>query len=486
MSQSKQPSVRKNYVYRLFYEILILVTPLITAPYVSRVLGADGVGIYSYSSSIMTYFTMFAALGTVSYGAREIAQHRDDKQATSKLFFEIELMTVLTSSICIVVWIFVIVFSVNYRYYFLALLPLLFGTMFDISWFFTGLERVSFIVIRNSLCKLAGIVLLFLLVKEKDDLVLYIVINSVVTMVGNMSMWTYLPKFIQKVDIHTLSIKRHLRETLVYFVPTIATSIYTVLDKTLIGAITRDSYSNGYYEQATKIINIVKTGVFVAVNSVMGARISYLFSQEKYEEIHRRIGRSMDFIFLLGFGAVFGILGVADVFVPVFFGDGYEPVIGLLRLMTPLVLIIGISNCLGGQYYTPSGQRARSAKFIIAGSIVNLCMNLCMIPFWGAKGAVIGSLVAESVITVLYMAKCDSYLTVRQLLKYAWRRAIAGVGMFLIIMTMGRMMHMAAIVVLVAQIVVGIGSYFIILMIFRDALLIELVRMVLGKLKRKK
>jgi len=292
-----QPSVRKNYIYRLFYELLILITSLITAPYVSRVLGADGVGVYSYTSSIMSYFTLFAALGTVSYGAREIAQHRDDQQASSKLFWEIELMTVFTSSVCIVAWIVVILVSTNYRPYFLALLPLLFGTMLDISWYFTGYENVKNIVIRNSLCKIAGIVALFLFVREKSDLTLYILLNSLITLIGNLSMWTYLPRMLTKVDFHTLRFKCHLKETMVYFVPTIATSIYTVLDKTLIGVITQDEYQNGYYEQANKIINLVKSLVFTAVNSVVGARMSYLFSKDMQDEIHRRITRSMDFIF---------------------------------------------------------------------------------------------------------------------------------------------------------------------------------------------
>ena len=139
-----QPSVKKNYIYRLSYEILILLTPFITTPYVSRVLGADGIGIYSYTSSIMTYFTLFAALGTASYGAREIAQHRDDRQKSSKLFWEIELMTVGTSLICLLVWIFVILFSSGYRYYYLALTQTLFGTMADISWYFTGYEQIKY------------------------------------------------------------------------------------------------------------------------------------------------------------------------------------------------------------------------------------------------------------------------------------------------------------------------------------------------------
>ncbi len=461
-----------------------MLTPFITAPYVSRVLGADGVGIYSYTSSIMTYFTMFAALGTLSYGEREIAQHRDDKYNCSKLFYEIELMTILTSTVCIIIWVIVIIASTDYRYYFLALLPLLFGTMFDVSWFYTGLERISYTVILNSICKILGIVMLFLLVRTKNDLVIYIVIQSSVTLVANLSSWIFLPRFLVKVDLKTLRIGKHFKETLIYFVPTIATSIYTVLDKTLIGIITRDNYQNGYYEQATKIINMVKTAVFVSVNYVMGSRISYLFAQKKYEEIHRRIGRSMDFILLLGFGAVFGILGVAGRFVPIFFGDGYEPVIPLLCLMTPLVLIIGVSNCLGSLYYTPSGQRARSARYIIVGSVVNLCLNLCLIPFWGATGAVFASIIAELTITILYMVNCADYMTVKMLIGYSWKRLVSGVIMLAAIAAFGYFCPASAILVLILQVIIGVCLYFVILLLLKDQMLIELLHMGIDMVKR--
>lgn len=479
-----QPSVRKNYIYRLFYELLILVTPLITAPYVSRVLGADGVGIYSYTSSIMSYFTLFAALGTASYGAREIAQHRDDRQASSKLFWEIEFMTVFTSSVCILAWVVAILMSTNYRPYFLALLPLLLGTMLDISWYFTGYEKVRNIVIRNSFCKIVGIAALFLFVREKSDLTLYILLNSLITLIGNLSMWTYLPKILAKVDFHTLHFKRHLRETLVYFIPTIATSIYTVLDKTLIGVITQDNYQNGYYEQANKIITLVKSVVFTAINSVMGARMSYLFSKDRQEEIHQRIGRSMDFIFMIGFGAVFGIIAVAERFVPIFFGDGYEPVINLLSLMSPLVLIIGISNCLGSQYYTPSGRRAQSSRYLIVGSVVNLLLNLCLIPFWGAQGAVVASLAAEGIITILYVMNSNGYMTAKLLLRLAWKKVLAGCVMLAVVARLGLVCSGSEIVVLVLQVVVGIIVYFLVLLLLRDELLLEIIQIGIGMFRK--
>lgn len=483
--KNNTPSVKKNFIYRIFYEIITVITPFITTPYVSRVLGAEGVGINSYASSIMAYFVLIAGLGTASYGEREIAQHRDDKIASSKLFWEIEIMTVITTSICFFVWIGFIIFFKEYRYYFIALIPLLIGAMGDISWYFMGHEQVKYIVIRNFICKILGISCLFLFVKCKADLLLYMAMNSIISMLGNLSMWTYLPRMLVKVKIDNLKLKKHFRETMIYFIPTIATSIYTVLDKTLIGIITKDVYENGYYEQATKIINIVKGIVFNAVNTVMGARISYLFIQEKYEEIRIRIHHSMNFILFLGYAAVFGICGVAYKFVPVFFGKGWGKVVPLLYLMSPLIVIIGVSNCLGSQYYTPSGQRARSAKVIVAGSMVNLICNLLLIPLLKSYGAVIGSIIAELVISILYVKMSDGYMTGKALIKYSWKRLIAGCLMTIAVIYIGNNLKISEIIVLILQIVLGAMVYLMILLILRDDMLFELIELGKNLVKRK-
>ena len=478
----KQPSLKKNYLYRVFYEILILITPFITTPYISRILGADGIGDYSFTHSVISYFMLFGALGTASYGTKVIAQARNDNKRTSQLFWEIELITVATTGICMLIWSGFILFGGKYSTFYLALMPFLFSTMFDISWYFTGLELIRNIVIRNSVVRIIGIVLIFAFIKEKDDLLLYCLINSGTALLGNLSMWLYLPKMLVRVDPRKFVFKSHFHETLVYFIPTIATSVYMVLDKTLIGAITGDNYQNGYYEQASKVIKIVKSIAFVAVNSIMTARMSYLFSEKKFAEIREKIEKSMDFILLLCVGAVFGLLGISQKFVPVFFGPGYEPVVGLTNLMSPLIIIIGISNCLGAQYYTPSGKRAQSSKYIISGAIVNLILNLCLIPVLSAKGAIIASLIAETVITGLYLHNCDRYITVDEIWKKIWKRLIAGILMFCAVFALGKM-NWNSIAVLIIQAICGGAVYCTILFAMKDRMLLEFFKTVFSKFK---
>ena len=333
-----QPSLKMNYIYRILYEAVTILTPLITMPYVSRVLRSDGIGVYSYTNSIITYFIIFAALGNASYGTREIARNRDDKEEVSILFWEIELLTIFTTLACLLLWFILIAFSKENRIYYLALTPLLMATIFDISWLFMGLEDVKKITIRNILCKIIGVILLFLFINDKQDLVLYIVINSGIQLLGNLSMWIYLPRILKKINFRMLNVRRHFRFTIVYFIPTIATSIYQILDKTLIGLITTDYNQNGYYEQAEKIITVCKTISYSALNSIMTARMSYLFQKELYGEIKRRIELSLNCILLIGCGCTFGLFAVASDFVPMFFGKDFIPVIKVLYFMGHIIM----------------------------------------------------------------------------------------------------------------------------------------------------
>ena len=454
-----QPSIKKNYIYNTLYEILAIIAPLITAPYVSRVFGADGVGIYSYTSAITAYFTMFSAMGIKSYGQREIAQHRENPQECSKLFWELELMCISTTAVSLIVWTFLIIFSANYSVYYLVLTMTVLATAFDISWFWSGQEQYRFIVIRNSIIKILGIVLLFAFVRKRSDLVLYIALIAATGLLGNISMWSYLPKFLVKVDWKLLSVKRHYRQTFVYFIPTIATSIYTVLDKAMIGWITQNDFENGYYEQATKILNICKTLVF-SINTVVSSRISFLFAKEAHVEIKQKLETTMNFILFLSIPITFGLIGVAKRFVPLFFGKGYDETIAILCFMSPLMIIIGISNCLGSLYFTPSGQRARSNKGIVTGAVVNL---------------VIASVVAESTITGIYLYMSRDYFDISCIFKFGWKRLIAAMVMFIVILFANNIIS-HQLIAFIVQVVLGIVTYVLCLLIMRDRFLLDNIK----------
>ncbi len=482
-----QPSIKKNFIFRALYELLILITPIITTPYIARVLGSDGAGIASYTGSVMAFFTMFAALGTPQYGLREIARHRDSPAEASKLFWEIELLTVFTSLICLIGWLGVCVFWKEYRIYFLAMIPTLFNVMFDISWFFTAYEKVGYIVAKNAFFKVLGIVLLFTLVKSKADLVLYIFLSAFTGMLGSLSMWTFLPKMLVKADWKSLAFRHHIHETLVYFIPTIAVSVSAVLDKFLLGLLIHNFSLSGYYEHARKLMALVDSVVFGALISVMEARVSYLFVQGKTDEIKRYIRRTVDFSFLIGMVCLFGIAGVAHVFVPVFWGPGWEPVETLLYLLCPNTLIISISYIVGALYYNPSGNRAQSARYVIIDACINTVLNLLLIPRWNAYGAVIATISAEGITTYIYVQNCRGYLTWQTIWACFWKRFLVGIIMCALVMALGRIPMSRDIVKLTIQISSGAAFYVLALYMIKDVTMKEMlvtVRNYVGKTLR--
>ncbi len=481
----KSVSIKRNIIYNTIYQILTILIPFITTPYISRVIGATGIGIYSYTSSIQTFFTLFAALGTVSYGAREIARNRDNESVRSKLFWEIEILTILTSSICIIAWGILIAITNEHKIIYIILTMNLLNTIFDISWFYSGLEQFKYTILQNSLFKILGTVLLFVFIKNPNDLVLYIFIMSLTTLLGTISMWIYLPKFIKKVKLKELKVLRHFKETLKYFIPTIATSIYTVLDKTLIGLITKNSDENGYYEQATKIINVAKNITFVSLNTVLSSRTSYLFAERKYDEIKEKIKKSINFILFIGLGTCFGLIGVIDNFVPIFFGEGYNDVSILIKLLSPIIIIVGISHCLGSQYYTPAGLRLKSAKFIIIGAIINFILNLVLIPGLWSKGAVIATIIAELTITLLYLKNCNNFYNIKSLVETSWKKIISAIIMLVCIVGIN-FINLNLIIKMSIQIVIGSAVYIISLLLLKDDLVIDTIKNILSKIKSKR
>lgn len=468
----KSESIKRNYIYNTIYQLLVIATPLITAPYVSRVFGADIIGLHSYTSSILTYFTLFAALGTNSYGQREIARNRDNKNKMSNTFWEIEIMSVLVTTISLISWmIFIFSSDGQLRNYYIVHTISIVSVAFDITWLFSGLERFKEIVLRNSITRIIGVILLFILIRTKEDIFIYILLWGSVTLISFISLWPLLPKYVDKPDLKSISIIPHLKKTFVYFVPTIATSIYTVLDKTMIGVITNDSFANGYYEQGEKIVKMVQT-VLLSLNTVMYSRMSYLISIQKKNEVREKLNKSVDYLLFLSIPMCFGLMGISEKFVPWFFGAGYEPVAKLINIFSPLLIIIAISNCLVNQYLNPVGKRKDANKAIIIGAIVNFGINLLAIPKYNYYGAAVASVISEFIITILIFKLCDSMVKLSTLLLTIIKRVPSSIVMYVVVRMIGNHLEANLFTTLI-QIFSGGIVFLVISYMFKDNLIIE-------------
>ena len=252
-------SIKKNYAYNVIYQIVNIFVPIITTPYVSRVLGVDAIGNYSFTASIVSYFSLFATLGFSIYGQREIAYRAKDTMAISILFYEIQSFKFISTASCVLLLLLFTHFFADTDYKTILYIQTLtvVAVFFDISWLFQGLENFKITVMRNLIVKIIGLVLIFTFVHRSEDLELYIVLQCCTQLVGNISLWKYLPKYICRVEKSLVKPFENTRKMLELFVPMIAIQVYTVLDKTMIGCLTNSSYENGCYEQVTKIVAIL-------------------------------------------------------------------------------------------------------------------------------------------------------------------------------------------------------------------------------------
>lgn len=473
-------SIKTNYLYNLIFQLLTIVIPIITTPYLSRVLGVNGIGISSYTLSIVSYFIIFGSIGIASYGQREIAMNRDDKENYSKVFWELFFLKSIVSLVSLIAYIFLIMYVDKYNVIFSILVLNIFASIFDISWFYQGLEEYKFISTRNIIIKLLFTVSIFIFVKEKSDLNLYIILNSLSLIISSLALWIKLPKFIVKCKRKSIKIFRHLKDTLIYFLPQIATQVYTVLDKTMLGIITNAEIENGYYEQAYKLVTISLT-IITSLNTVMAPRMSYLYKEGKIDEIKFRLLKSMRFSMFLALPMVFGLGTVSNGLVGWFFGPEFDKVKILLILFCPIILIISLSNCLGGQCLTPCGKRLKSASALFCGAILNLIINLILIPKFGSIGAVIASILAELIITILYFIFSKKYIKFINIVKASYKYFISSVVMGIIIILLYLIFPFGIISTFI-EILVGSVVYICLLILLKDELIIEFIKSVKNKL----
>lgn len=469
-------SIGMNYVYNIIYQILILLVPLITTPYISRVLSVDGIGTYSFTYSIAYFFSLLAELGSVAYARREVAYCQDDKYKRSILFWEILIFRTFTTVTCSLIY---IIYIFNSDFFVIGIIQILYiiSVIFDVTWFFQGIEEFKTVVIRNSLIKILSMIFIFVFVNSENDLLIYIFGLAGLPLIGNLITWTCLPKYINKISIKELNPFRHLKGTLTLFIPNIAAQVYLVLDKTMLGFFTVDNIENGYYEQAQKIIKMCWT-FLTTFSVVMAPRIAYTYSKNNKTELKEYMRKSFDIIWFISTSLSFGIISIADKLVPWFLGEEYNKVINLLIIFSFILYPIGITAVTGTQYLVTIKKQKIYTISIVAGAILNILMNYFLIPRYYAVGAAISSVAAEvivAVIQVVYIIFYNKEISVKDIFSSLWQYIISGSIMTLILKSISRFMN-PSIFNTIILIFIGSLIYFLILVILKNKLILGVIK----------
>lgn len=492
-------NIKKNYIYNLIYQLFALLTPIITIPYISRVLTSSGVGQYSFTYSLVTYFTIFASLGFNFYAQREIARHQGDKYNQSKIFREIILARLVSVGCSLILYVILILTGIYGEIYttlmWLQTINIL-AILFDISFLFQGNEEFGIIALRNIIIKCVGILAIFIFVKNSSHVRIYVLCQSAILIISNLSLWIKVMKFLVKVPFKELNIKRHYRPTIRLFIPTIAVSIYTMLDKTLIGVMIQGTIKNaageivsvsdienGYYEQSEKLVKMAMT-VITSLGTVMIPRNSQAIATNNMDEFNKNIDGALKFVFFLGVPIMFGLIAIANNFSPWYFGEGFEKVPNLIMMFSPLILIIGLSNVIGLQYLIPLGQDKKYTIAITSGAFLNLSLNLCLIYFFWSYGACIATVISECFITALMLIFARKDISILKVIKNSWKYFVCGILMFTCVY-ISQLFLIPSILNTVLLILEGILIYFVSLLILHDNVIFNFIKKVNNKFSRK-
>lgn len=477
----KKNSIARNYIFNLIYQMLFILLPLVTTPYLSRVLNSDGIGIFSYTLSIVTFFILFGTLGISLYGQRTIAYIGEDRKRITKSFWELIVIRIVTLFFSMLLFYFVFAFHGQYALYYKILLIEMIANIFDISWFFQGREEFDKLVIRNLIVKVLSVVLIFTCIKSREDLWLYFLIYVCADLFGNMSMWVYLPKYLVKVSWRELQFRNHIVPMIMLFLPQVAIQIYTVLDKSMIGFITKDMSEVGYYEQAQKVVKAVLT-VLTSLQTVMNSRVASAYANHDYKQIKECMVKSVNFVWFLGVAMLCGIISVSSGLVAWYYGKGFGSVEPILVATTPIVIAIGFSSIFGVQYLVQVNKTKQFTKSVVVGSIVNFILNLIFIYCLGGLGAAISSVIAEITILLVQLKYIKDDFKNFRILENSLKPIIAGVLMFIVVKYMD--LHMVTgIFSTMVQVMVGMVIYLAVLAILRFQFMFDIINQIFSPLR---
>lgn len=479
-------SIKKNFIFNLINTVSVLVFPLITFPYASRILLADGMGQVQFYHSIISYIILLTSIGIPLYGIREVARVRDDKEKLSKTTLELFFLSFLFSLVgyIIVAILCLTVGKVQDNIpLFLIISSSIFLTSIGCPWFYSGVEEFKYVTCLNIVVKIASVIFLFIFVKTKADLLLYGV-YSVLGSIGN-----YLVNFIRLrkyisfkgLSLKSLQLFRHVKPAAAVFLLNIITSIYINLDTVMLGFLSGTT-AVGYYNGATKLSHLLVTLV-TSLGTVLLPRTSNLLENGKNEEFYALSSKSYNFITMMSFPMLCGVLLLSPSIIMLFCGPGFIPSIEVLRIISPIIVFIGISNLIGIQMLYPMGKIKLVTISTGVGAAVNLILNIILIPSMAQNGAALATVIAEFSVMATQVIFARNLIHIPLLSKKTLLYFAASLLMMFICYLVMKVIDKDYLKVIIVP-VVGFLAYGGLMVVFRDEMTISILAQLRNKLSR--
>ncbi|HDR7377660.1 MULTISPECIES: oligosaccharide flippase family protein [Bacillus cereus group] len=464
-----------NYIYNSLYQMVVLLIPLISMPYLSRVLGSEGIGINAFSLSIVQVFILFSILGIPLYGNRLVASVKSKGiEKLSREFWGIFIIQVLSSVAFSLIYVLFVFFSIeNNQMIFYIQGLMLFASMIDISWLFFGLEELKKVLVRNMIVRFSSLLCIFIFVNDKNDLAIYVLISVLSNVFGQVLMWTQAFKYVKRSEISKVCISKHLKPVMLLFLPQVIIQLYVIVDKILLGVIANET-EVAFYDQALRIVKVTLS-IITSASTVMLPRIAAEFSQNNMNKIKLYSNIVVKFVLFMTIPMAVGLAGIAQTFTLWFFGPGYEKVGTLIIILSPIIILIGLSNVFGMQILIPINQQNKVTMAVSMGAIISIIANVILIKYIASIGTAIATVLAEFIVTFILLFRVRDIINpikyAKGFITYSIASAIMGITIYLL----GIYLEISIVFITIVQVGIGFLVYFIILYIVKDEFLFNVI-----------
>ncbi|MBO0419507.1 O-antigen/teichoic acid export membrane protein [Vagococcus fluvialis] len=388
----------ENFLYQGLYQVTIIILPIITIPIVSHALGVEGVGIYNYITSIVSYFILFAGLGLATYGIREIATVKESKESRSKKFWELEFFNIIIVCIAVIIYTLFLLIVDNKVYYVLSGISLL-ATLFDISWFYYGIQDFKHISLINIGIKIISFLSILIFINQKDDLVIYFLIQSLSILISNISLWIFLKEKVIWIKPTLSGSLSHLKPALNFFIGKISITLYTTMNKTLLGIFVTTA-AVGLYSNSLQLITMIVVLIGV-LDTVLMPYMTSLFTNEEEDSLIKLMEKTIDLQLFFSIPLMFGIILTNSKIIPWFYGEEFTYLNKTIPILAPLIVIMPLGISLVRQFLMPKNNIKQFNISVIIAAFVSVVINLLLLPSIGIWGAIIATLISEFTVTAV-------------------------------------------------------------------------------------
>ncbi|AND79465.1 flippase [Streptococcus pantholopis] len=476
-------SVRFNFLMNFILTISNFIFPLLTFPYVSRVLGASGVGTVTFATSIISYFSMVGMLGIPTYGIRACAKVRDNEEKLDKTVQEIMLLNALVMLLALVALTIAVAtvpkLSQEKLLYLLMSSTLVFNVL-GVDWLYKALERYSYITVRSIVFKLLSLILMFLLVKNSGNYVIYGGLTVFAAVGSNLLNFLNLRRIVHLKPMKNLDLKQHLKPTLSFFLLTVSSTIYLNVDTTILGFVKGDT-EVGYYSAAVKVKQIL-VSIVTSLGAVLLPRLSFYFEKKRHEDFKYLVQKALNFVFVVAVPLVVYFIITSKESILFLSGDAFLPAVLPMQLILPTVLFIGLSNLMGMQILVPTNREKLVVLSTVIGAVLDILLNIFLIPLLGASGAAIASTAAELSVALvqLYFLR-ELVLPMFKNISLAKIAISAGTALLFTLILKG-LLSVGTFLMLVCTAFAFFAVYGVLLLLMKEAFTTEMVASLLEKL----